>query len=115
MSDFLNLDAIFSAPDQVTEEVEVPEWGGKVQVQGITKAQQLAIRKEAVRGANVDETKMEGLLLVQGVVEPKIEKHHLGDLFKKSAGPVDRILKKVMDLSGMTDADLKVADEELKS
>lgn len=115
MSDFLNLDAIFAAPDLSTDTVDVPEWGGKVEVQGLTKAQQLAVRKKAVKGGVIDEGKMEGLMIVQGVTNPKLEEQHIGELFKKASGPLDRILKKIMDLSGMSEDDAKVADEELKS
>lgn len=114
-NEFLSLDTIFAAPDINTDVVDVPEWGGKVQVKGISKGDQMAIRKKAMVKNVVDETKFEGLLLVAGVVSPELKEHHIPQLFKKSSGAIDRVLGKVMELSGMTDESAKDAEADLKS
>lgn len=113
---FLSIDAVLAAKNLPEKEVDVPEWGGKVKVKALSKQQQIAIRKESVsKGMRLDETKMEGLLLVEGIVEPKFERHHISTLFEGPSGPVDRVLTEIMKLSGMSDEDVTEAEEDLKS
>jgi hypothetical protein len=114
-SKFLSIDAIFAANDIAEEELEVPEWGGKIKLKGISKSVQMNIRKKSVRGNNLDESKMEGLLLVSGIVEPDFQEHHIPDLLSKGSGPVDRVLAAVMRLSGMGETVVEDAAEDLKS
>jgi hypothetical protein len=39
MSGFLTAEMIFAAPDIETEDVFVPQWGGKVRIKGMTAAE----------------------------------------------------------------------------
>jgi hypothetical protein len=106
MSEFLNLDAILAAPDVTESDVDVPEWGGKVKVKALSKADQIRVRKDATDNkGNVDDVRMEGGLLVAGVVEPALETKHIPDLFAKSASAVDKVLQAILGVSGMTEDD----------
>lgn len=117
MAEFLSVDAILAAPDVTEETVDVPEWGGKVKVRSLTKAEQIRVRKASVKSnGDVDEAEMEMRLFLSGVVEPKFSEHHAADLFEKSAGPVDRVLNAILQISGMGDvAPVKAAEKDLKS
>lgn len=97
---------ILAVNDTKNKVVEVPEWGCSVKIKALTKADQIRVRKQAVQGNRIDEEKMEGLMFVYGVVEPQFKPEHIGRLFEKSSGPVDRVLAEILALSGMTDADV---------
>jgi hypothetical protein len=75
MSEFLTIDQILAANDLPSEVVEVPEWGGKVKVQGLSRASYDAIAKAAevsvpatgpgqVAGTKRDDDKFSDLLFV---------------------------------------------------
>lgn len=95
------LDQLLAVPDSNTEWIAIPEWGYKVQVKGLSKADQIKARKQASVRGKVDETKLEGLVFVYGMVTPKVTPDQLDRLYEKSSGVVDRILGAILRLSGM--------------
>lgn len=108
------LEQILSAKDSNEDYVSVPEWGCKVKVKGLTKADQVRLRKQSTRAGKLDESKLEGLVLVNGMVEPKITPDRVDALFEKSSGPVDRILLRIFELSGMTDPQAEEAEADFR-
>lgn len=121
---FLSLEDILAVPEDHSEVVDVPEWGGSVTVRPLTKAMQINVRKRAVRNGNIDERLLEGLILVNGIVHPKgharegepmFEATHIDRLFAKDANVVDRLLTRIMNMSGMSDGAVEEAEEDMKS
>ena len=92
------LEAILAARDVPdTEHVEVPEWGLTVVVRGLT-------RGEARAFSDLTPVDAEAHALVCGMVEPKVtseEAHRLLD--EKAFRPTERILAKILEVSGITD------------
>jgi hypothetical protein len=94
------LEGILSAPDSKEDYVNIPEWGVRVKVKGLTKKEQILARKKSTSKGILDESKLEGLIFVAGMVEPRITPDKVDQLFEKSSGAVDRIFR----LSGMDGA-----------
>jgi len=117
MQKILSVEDILAAKDITQTFVPVPEWSdgdetAGVTVETLTKARQQALRREAAEGAidgKPDPEKLEMLLFIHGVVDPKFDQSHYELLREKAAAPIDRILQKVMDSSGMTEASEKEA------
>ena len=99
----LTADQIKTAQDVKTEEIEVPEWGGSIKVKAFT----LAKRNEVMNGATdvgtgkMDYEKFQVLSFIECCVDPKFAPADFTALKEKSAVVMDRIMKKIMDLSGM--------------
>jgi len=96
------VDGILAAPDLNLEGelFPVPEWQCSIKVRGMTKREQIDIRNKSIRGSEVDASVSEMLTFITCVVEPKFQESHYGQLIEKSAGVIDRVLKKAMSLSG---------------
>lgn len=103
----LTVEAILAAPDTQTDVVPVPEWGGAVKVIGLTKRQQVDIRREALVDGEVDPEKVQQGIWREGVIEPRFAADTLGALFDKNAGVVDRVLSRILALSGMEEGSVK--------
>jgi len=111
------IDQILAAPDISTEDMYVPEWGCKIKLRGLTKAQQHAIRKEAsvgMKGGEPNPEKVEMLMFLSGVVEPQFGREHYHQLMQKSTGVIDRILQKLSALSGVDASALERAKAEFQ-
>lgn len=103
---FLTVDAILSAADLPSEVVQVPEWGGAVKVQGLSRAAYDAIAKAAevtvpatgpgqVAGTKRDDDKFSDLLFLACVVEPKFTEAHIPALRGKSLGALNRVYQAI--------------------
>lgn len=99
------VDAILASVDVRENELDVPEWGCSLLVRGLTKRQQLEVRKNStLANGETDQSQVELHLFMAGVVEPQFRPEHLARLFDKSAGAIDRVNKEITDLSGMTES-----------
>lgn len=105
---------ILALEDTRTDEVHVPEWGTDVKVRGLTKRQQLAIREASIVEDEVDAEKSQLGMWREGVVEPVFEEQQLPLLFEKNAGAVDRVLKRILELSGMKPEALKAKEADFR-
>lgn len=110
----LTTEAILGAADTQDELVEVPEWGGSVRVRGLTKRQQVDIRRAALVAGEVDPEKVQQGLWIEGVIEPRFTVDQLGPLFDKNAGVIDRVLSVVLRLSGMEDDSVKKKEAQFR-
>lgn len=107
---------ILAANDIVEEEVEVPEWGGAVRIRAFTKARQQELRRMATdpRTGRIDNEKLEMQIFIHGVIEPEFAPVQQTELRLKSAGAMDRVLTRIMAISGLTSEavdDAKKSDE----
>jgi hypothetical protein len=111
---YLSVEAILAAADTQTDEVDVPEWGGKVKVIGLTKRQQVDIRREALVAGEIDPELVQQYIWREGVIEPRFPTEQLGALFEKNAGIVDRVLAVVLRLSGMEEGSVKEKEKTFR-
>jgi hypothetical protein len=98
-----DVESILAAVDIDEEDFPVPEWGCKLRLRGLSKAEQFAIRREAAVGqkaGTINEETLEILMFLAGVVKPKFGREHFGRLKTKNSGVMDRVLMKITKLSG---------------
>jgi hypothetical protein len=113
---FIDRDMILNSEDLATEEVEVPEWGGKVLVRALNGTERDAYEASLIsqQGKNT-QLKMDNIrakLVVRAVVDPVTLKpiFTAGDieaLGRKSAAALDRVFSVAQRLSKITDADVE--------
>ena len=110
----LTLDQIKEASDLPREEVEVPEWGGSVIVQGVSVAHGMELFKQMQKDGKTDEIDPEKAALlsfIYGVIEPKFSADDVDWLREKSLGAVTKVTQVFMRLSGLENAALKAAQK----
>ncbi len=111
----LSIEDILAAKDIEERLVQVPEWGGAVKIKTISKGRQQNLRKQATVNGEVDPEKLEMLMLAACLTEPAITPAQAEALREKSAAAVDRILREVMGLNGMTAEAQKAATKSVLS
>lgn len=114
MIKILSVEEILKAPDVEEKTVPVPEWGGAVKIRTLTKATQQELRKQSVVGGEYRDDRFEILLFIHGVVEPKFGEAHFGALQGKSAKAMDRVLKVIMEASGLTEEVAQAAEKSFR-
>jgi len=105
----LSLDELLNAKDDRTEVVPVPEWGGAVKIRTLNKGEQRAILDEC----GSDFARIEMLMLVHGLADPQVGPEHIDILRRKSVGAVNRVINRIMVLSGLT-AEARVAEQAVQ-
>jgi hypothetical protein len=111
----MTAEAILALNDTKTDDLFVEEWGTSIKVQGLTKKQQLDVRERSLVNGEVSAEKSQGFLFLEGVVEPRFSEDQLGPLFDKNAGVIDKILGRVLELSGMKPEDIRKKEGEFRS
>lgn len=111
----LTVNDILTANDITEEVVEVPEWGGAVRVRAFTKAKQQQLRVMATdpRTGELDSEKLELQLFIHGVIDPEFQPIQATELRSKSAGAVDRVLKRIMAISGLSQESVREATKSV--
>jgi len=121
--EFLGRDAIIDADDRNYDVVDVPEWGGKVRVRGLSGTQRDAYEESLVT-TNGNSRKMNlanarAKMLVLAVVDKEGRQVFSADdvraLGRKSAAPIERIFDVARRLSGMSDEDVEKLTENFGS
>lgn len=112
---YKSIEEIVAIEDTPTQDVWVPAWETYFKVKGLTKNQQLEIRKAATVRGEIDEDAVQRGMLFAAVLEPKIEEHQMGQLWEKQAGAIDKVLKVVLQLSGMQPEDVKAKEARFPS
>ena len=84
------------------EYVEVPEWGARVKVRELSMGTYQQVQEKATdaRGT-LDETKLQAYLVIAGIVEPELTDDAYEWVRGQSMRAVNRVLEKVMQLSGI--------------
>ena len=105
-NNILTVEDIVAADDRPSEEVHVPEWGGYVRVRAFSKMQQLELRRlsKDPETGELDQDKLEMLMAVEGIVEPKFTLDQMALLSDKSSNAIDRVITRLLVISGGTDA-----------
>ncbi len=110
--EILSVEKILGADDAPQAEVDVPEWGGQVVVQALRKGKQLEMRRHCTNpDGTMDGERLELMMFVYGVVEPTFTVEQAELLKDKAAGPIDRINRVILELSGLTQEAMKAADK----
>lgn len=111
-----DFNSILALPLNNTKWVDVPEWGAKVKIKALTKAEQIKLRKvSSVRGV-VDEVKLELNLLVFSLVEPRLSLEQVDELFAKTdAKAISRLSAVALAYSGLTEDYIGEANDDMKS
>ena len=87
------------------EDVEIPEWGGKVRVRAITSAEMTRCERFATnqRTDKIAGMELQARMAEAGCIEPKLAPGQYKALLTKEPGILYRIAQCIMDLSGMGD------------
>lgn len=116
MAKILSREDILSAHDLVTEEVEVPEWGGSVFIRTMTGAERNAFELEVVPGVADGSNKMDILnmrekLLVKVIVDEDGERmftdKDIKALGQKSAAALDRLFEVAQRVNRLSAQDVE--------
>lgn len=111
----LSVDDLISVVDTDEEVIDVPEWGGAVRIRSFSKNEQLQYRREAKdENGEIDNDKLEMLMLVHGIVEPKLTAEHVGVMRQKRAMTIDRVLKRILVLSGLDAKSIAEAEKSFR-
>lgn len=101
MTEFLTIEQIVNANDLNSKVVPVPEWGGSVKIQELTKAKQDEVRQMALIDGEVNDVLLECGIVAAAIVEPAMTGDHVAILQQKNADVVDRIMHEVFMLNAM--------------
>lgn len=84
------------------EWVDVPEWGSRVKVRELSMGTYQQVQEKATdnRG-NLDDSKLQTYLCLAGIVEPEVGDDAYEWMRGQSMRAVNRVLEKVMALSGI--------------
>ena len=89
-----SLDAIRAAQDVGTETLDIPEWWVSVTVRGLTRGEARLL------GEDAEEAEVQALKLA--MVEPAVTDEEAREILaSKAFGPTERVLRKILDLSGL--------------
>lgn len=119
MSDtkILSVEDILGATQLEERMVEIPELGGSVKIREFDKGRQQWIRTQAKdrRTGKLDEGKLELLMFAYGVVEPVFTVEQVEGLRKVKSAILDRVLKEISAISGLTDEAVEEEAENFPS
>lgn len=110
--EFLSKDQILQVSDLPEEEVDVPEWGGKVLIRGLTGAERDAFEESVmVTRGNSRELNLRNFrakLVARSIVDPNTKERMFSDteihlLGQKSARALQRVFEAALRLNGMTE------------
>jgi hypothetical protein len=111
--------AILEAKDIKEEEVEVPEWGVKVLLRGLSGDQRATVLSGVMPNPNVPRmnyNKLYGETCVFGLCDPAtkapIFSHDdVAIVMSKSGGVIERLATRIMELSGMSGTAMAAAQK----
>lgn len=111
---YLSRDAILAVDDVQFEDVDVPEWGGKVRVKSLTGRERDALESSMIVGkgknANVNLNNLRAKLVARSVVDEDGKRLFNDDdiaaLGAKSAAALTRVYEAAQRLSGITEEDV---------
>ena len=79
-----------------TADVDIPEWGGAVQVRAITQAEITRAQRQATdRNGELIALKLNVLIMEAACVQPKFAPGQYKQLLNKEPGPIARVAAKV--------------------
>ena len=99
----LSSEQLLGADDLPEEVVDVPEWGGQVKVRALGWSQVADARQRAKVGGVIDDDRFSFALLQQGLVQPSIREDQVEFLRGKNKLAIERVLRVIERLSGLTE------------
>lgn len=97
----LTLEQIVAAQDLGDEAVDVPEWGGTVQIRGLGYGEWVDIREQATVGGQQDERIFARLLFAAALSDPVVTPEQADLLISKSASAVNRLVDQILKASNV--------------
>jgi len=117
MNKILTKDQILQADDKRTQEVEVPEWGGRVIVKNLSGNERDQFEDSIVKGDKRDFKGIRAKLVALSVVDENGKRlftfEEAKQLGEKSARALDRVFGAAQKLSGFTAKDMEELTENL--
>lgn len=117
MNNILTKDQILQADDKRTQEVEVPEWGGRVIVKTLSGDERDQFEDSIMRGDKRDFKGIRSKLVALSAVDENGERLFTFEeaklLGEKSARALDRVFGAAQKLSGFTTKDMEELTENL--
>lgn len=115
MSELLGRDAILGAVDVQYQEVDVPEWGGKVRIKGLTAGERDTFEASILQGkgknTSVNHKNMRAKLLAMSIVDAEGNRIFGNDdiaaLGKKSSKAINRLFDIATELNGIGEDDVE--------
>lgn len=111
----LSLDDIIRAPDIATKELDVPEWEGSVTITTFSLARRDQLLKKAMVNGAVQNDLLVPMVIVHGMVEPRIDESKIDALKEKSFRVLERIAREIMDLNGMLPEEAKRIEQSFRA
>lgn len=116
----LTADQILNAEDLVTEDVEVPEWGGTVRVRMMTGAErdafEASLAQQKGKSVRTNLANLRARLVAKTAVNAEGKRlftdEQAGVLGQKSAAALDRVFEAARKLNGMTEKDVEELTED---
>lgn len=102
----LTRDQILAAEDLPTTKVDVPEWGGVVNVRTMTGAQRDELEIAAQRDKQNIRARVAFLTMIDENGEPLFTRKDIDALGKKSATALDRVYEAAMSHNKVSDKDI---------
>jgi hypothetical protein len=123
---YLSAEEILNVNDIHVEELPVPEWGGVICVKTLTGSERDEIEGEIIQlGPNgqpksVKINKIRSLVAFYGICDETgkrlfNDKKNVDDLSRKSSSALDRVVKRIQELSAMSPADIESLVADLKN
>lgn len=114
MSQYLSKDQILAADDVQLEDVDVPEWGGKVRVKSLTGTERDGLEASLIEGkgknASVNLANLRAKLVARSIVDDAgnriFQDADVKALGAKSAAALNRVYEVAQRLSGITQEDV---------
>ena len=102
MAKKLSREAILKVDDLKREEMEIPEWGGTIMVRSLKGSERDKWAKEAIDDKGKPKENINALLIYYACEEPRFEREDIDTLREKNVAVVERIVNKIMSLSGIS-------------
>ena len=106
----LTFDEILAAADHEERALYVPEWGGSVVIQTISRARLDTLRKRATVAGKVDEDLLNQYLFQECLVQPQITGVQYRALRATPAGPIARVEEAMRQLNGLGEEAVAAAE-----
>jgi hypothetical protein len=109
----LSVEAILAAaPKPAVETLEIAEWGGAVQVRGLTRAEWFYAQSQArnPRTGQIDEARLQQELFLIGVVQPRFTAEQYKVLSHTLSVPTAKVMGKIIELSGVGEGAVAAAE-----
>jgi len=111
----LSSEDILKGSGLIEKEIEIEQWGGTVMIREFSKAKQQQLRKDASIGDEINSDKLELLMFIHGVIDPVFSEQDYIVLREKSAIAIDKVLKEIMDISGLNESAIKEAEKRFRT